>query len=138
MLVAPSSVSAAETERASAEDPMQTFASVTIVTGGETFSHPGFFAYVGEESVFSFTIGGKQHDVVVGIKGDEEKGYDLHVVYKRAGHVVLSGDGHVAAGGTHEITRGAATVKVHIDPHGAPDKGRKKKIEGPGGDDPLG
>ena len=116
----------------------QAYASVVLKIDDRTYKHPGFFAYMDEESLFNFDIGGKVHEVAVAIRGDEEKGYDLNVVYKVGNKLVLDGSGHIAAGKTLELAKGKVKLEVLVDPHGEVDKKRKKKIDGPGSDDPLG
>lgn len=116
----------------------QTYARVILTIGDQTYAHPGFFAYLGEESVFNFDIGGKVHQVAVGITGDEEKGYELNIVYKIGARLVLSGSGHTAAGKSVVLTKGKTKVEVLVDPHGQIDKKRRDKIKGPGSEDPLG
>ena len=78
------------------------------------------------------------HEVAVGIEGDEKKGYDLSVIYKVGSRLVLDGSGHIEAGKTLEIAKDKIKLSVLVDPHGQVDKKRRKKIDGPGSDDPLG
>lgn len=123
---------------APAEPVQQAYAKVNLKIGDQTYAHPGFFAYCGEESLFNFEIGGKVHEVAVGIAGSESAGYDLDVVYKKEGALVLDGKGHIAAGKSLKLSKGEITLEVLVDPHGQVDKKRHKKIQGPGSDDPLG
>lgn len=116
----------------------QAYARVVLTIGDATYKHPGFFAYMDEESLFNFDIGGKVHEVAVAITGDEKKGYDLNVVYKVGSRLVLDGSGHIAAGKSLELKKDKVKLEVLVDPHGQVDKKRKKKIDGPGSDDPLG
>ena len=116
----------------------QAYARVSLTIGDASYDHPGFFAYMDEESVFNFDIGGKVHEVGVAITGNEKKGYDLNVVYKVGSRLVLNGSGHVAPGKSLELAKGKVKLRVLVDPHGQVDKKRKKKIGGPGSEDPLG
>lgn len=120
------------------DEARQSYARVILNVGGKTYPHPGFFAYVGEESTFNFEIGGKVHEVVVGIQGDDENGYDLIVRYKLGQKILLEGTGHVAPGKSLKIEKAGATVEVIVDPQGSVDRKRRKKIDGPGSDDPMG
>lgn len=116
----------------------QAYARAVLQIGDAKYEHPGFFAYMGEESIFNFDIGGKVHEVAVGIDGSEKKGYDLTVVYKVGSRLVLDGSGHVAAGKSLELSKDTVKLSVLVDPHGQVDQKRRKKIDGPGSDDPLG
>lgn len=120
------------------QEVRQTYARVVLTLGDKTYKHPGFFAYCGEEAIFDFEIGGKVHEISVGIEGQEDKGYDLDVLYKKEATMVVSGKGHVKPGASLKLEKGTAKVEVFIDPHGQVDKGRRKKIGGPDSDDPLG
>jgi hypothetical protein len=116
----------------------QAYASVVLKIGDQKYKHPGFFAYMDEESVFNFDIGGKVHEVAVAITGGEKKGYDLNVVYKVGARLVLDGSGHIDPGKKLKVNKGKVSLEVVVDPHGQVDKKRKKKIGGPGSEDPLG
>ena len=113
-----SALPVAPVSAAPAREARQTYARVILTLGGEKYAHPGFFAYVGEESIFNFEIGGKVHAVTVGIQGEEDQGYDLDVIYKAGNKLVVDGSGHVAPGKSMKLEKGEAKVQVFIDPHG--------------------
>lgn len=115
------------------------FVKFTVKDGDTTVAHPGFDAYHGEDTILEITMGDVKYEFKIFIEREsDKKPYEVEVSLSRNGKTLIEGSKQkVPAKKKVEISGGSVSVEFLVDPHGALDKSRKKKIEGPSGDDPL-
>ena len=115
------------------------FVKFTVKDGETEVTHPGFDAYHGEDTILEITMGDIKYEFRIFVdRKDDKSPYEAEVALKRNGKEIIKGSKQkVAPKKKVEISAGKLSVEFSLDPHGALDKSRKKKIDGPDGDAPL-
>jgi len=115
------------------------FVKFTVKDGDTEVTHPGFDAYHGEDTILEIRMGDIEYEFKIFVdRKDDKSPYEVEVSLKRNGKEIIKGSKQkIAPKNKVEISAGKLSVEFSLDPHGALDKSRKKKIDGPDGDAPL-
>lgn len=137
VLPTPTAIAAEQDEQ---DEVDAAYVKVALTRDGKTYAHPGFRVAKDEQGVFVIECGGKNHEVAVVLREGTEQTLRITVEYSVDGQGVLSEELSVEAGKDTQIGKGETKLAINVDPRGKQDTSRKDedKIEGPGGDDPLG
>lgn len=116
------------------------YVRVTLTHDGQRFAHPGFRIARDEQGLFVIDCEGTAHEIAVSIAKAEGNRVTLLVAYDIEGREQLREQLEVEIGTPGELRKGETTLAIDVDPQGSKDTSRddEDKIEGPGGDDPLG
>ncbi len=134
VLLAPATAAAADDEYIGSA-----FVKFTVKDGDTEVTHPGFDAYFGEDTILEIKVGDTKYEFKIFLDRENDKSpYEVEVSLKRNGKAIITGTKQkVGPKKTVELSGGKVSVQFSLDPHGALDKSRKKKIDGPDGDAPL-
>lgn len=134
VLLAPATAAAADDEFIGSA-----FVRFTVKDGDTEVTHPGFDAYFGEDTILEIKVGNTKYEFKIFLdRKDDKSPYEAEVSLKRNGKSIISGSKQKIPPKTKvELSGGNVSVEFSLDPHGALDKSRKKKIDGPDGDAPL-
>lgn len=116
------------------------YVKVALTRDGQTFQHPGFRVAKDEQGLFVIEADGRSHEVSILLRETSTERFSITVEYAVDGRNLLRDELVVEAGKIKQLSKGATTLAINVDPQGKKDTTRKDddKLDGPGSDDPLG
>jgi hypothetical protein len=113
------------------------FVKVKVQHKGNKVEHPGYRIEHGVEETYAISEGGRNHEITVMIRGEQDGKFDVQVTYALNGKQRAQQDMMLSPGKYATLNVKATKVAVYLDPQGDVDKSRKDKINKPKAGDPL-
>lgn len=116
------------------------YVMVALTHDGETFQHPGFRVAKDEQGVFVIEHDGRSHEISILLRETSAERFSITLEYAIDGRSQVREELELEAGKDTQVSAGATTLAINIDPRGKRDTSREDgdKIDRPGSDDPLG